>query len=68
MVCLDRKEPKCVPRLGSDEFFAAGGTVEELEQLAQDEFQEPVTVDELLLDRALERAELPVKTTLAQLS
>jgi hypothetical protein len=56
------------PETRFDEFFAAGGTVEELEQLAQDEFQEPVTVDELLLDRALERAELSVETTLAQLS
>jgi hypothetical protein len=53
-------------RVGFDAFFAAGGTVEELELLAHDEPCEPVTVDELLLECALQQAERPSECTAAQ--
>jgi hypothetical protein len=40
-----------------DHFFAKGGTVEQLEELAQDEYSSSVSFDDLSLDWALDRAD-----------
>jgi len=49
-----------------DQFFANGGTVEGIERLVEDTYSEPVSIDDLSLDWALDHAEHHTERRTAQ--
>jgi hypothetical protein len=53
-------------RVRLDQFFANGGTVEEIERLAEDSYSGPTSIDDLTLDWALDKAECLTEQLAAQ--
>jgi hypothetical protein len=49
-----------------DQFFIRGGTVVQIEALAQEVCQAPITIDDLSLEWALDQAERPIERRAAQ--
>jgi hypothetical protein len=53
-------------RVRLDQFFSRGGTVEQIERLAQEVCPAPISIDDLSLDWALDRAERQIERRAAQ--